>query len=378
MQALRDDSWARSLGAIAVMLLLVAAMLSLCLVWRVEAEEASRSLPFTIAKGEEPAIAPAMPVGEGAPAAQSRTLLKLEPLQQHPTITMAISPTLSTVIVGMTTTVDVHISNAVDLFSYDVELHFDPAIVSVEEIAEGGFPQPDFIVIRSVDNVSGTIRVVATQSDPTPPANGSGVLLHITFRALQGGWSPVTFAPTELSPSLTDREGIDFPLNVIDGEIVVIDWGTLVGQVAFQAREPGPPWSCPLSVTLFAAGHTTPTYAVETICDQNGVFTVTNILTGTYDIKVRDLHSLKNVRQDYVIGLGINSVNMGTLIEGDADANDVIDILDFSLLASAYSTSEGDPAFDPRTDFNNSGNIDILDFSLLAANYSLSGENVLP
>jgi hypothetical protein len=68
---------------------------------------------------------------------------------------------------------------------------------------------------------------------------------------------------------------------------------------------------------------------------------------------------------------------MGTLIEGDANTDGLIDILDFSILATAFGTVVGDPGFDPRADFNNSGNIDILDFSLLATNYSRSGEIIV-
>jgi len=184
---------------------------------------------------------------------------------------------------------------------------------------------------------------------------------------------------------LSDPNGIEVLSTTEDGEIRTgapqppLQQGTIVGQVHFQGRStpPAVDWIGPLTVTLFAPGSDIPAYTFATLSDQRGVFTVTDILTGTYHVRVRDLHSLWNMRRNEPISLGINPMDFGTLIEGDADASNRINILDFSILAGAYGTSAADPLFDPRADFNNSGTINILDFSLLATNYGRVGDVIL-
>jgi hypothetical protein len=54
---------------------------------------------------------------------------------------------------------------------------------------------------------------------------------------------------------------------------------------------------------------------------------------------------------------------------GDANADGAVNLTDFLILAAAYDTSAGDPAFEPGADFDASGTIDLADFLLLAANY---------
>jgi len=297
---------------------------------------------------------------------------------------MSISPSHRQVNIGDTTTVDVLISNAVNLYGAEVHIAFDAAIVEVVDadagatgvqIGVGTFPHPDYVPVNIVSNTEGTIDFAMTQIPPRAAVNGAGVLATITFRALQGGVSPVTITMGDIS----NPDGHRLPLSTYDGEIEVLQLATFVGQVGFQGRGSAPAvsWSCPLSVTLYAPDGATPAYTFSALSDNRGVFTVTNILTGTYHIKVRDLHSLWSVRQNVALAMGAVTANIGTLVEGDADANGVIDILDFSVLATAFGETSPDAGFDQRADFNNTFNIDILDFSLLATNYGRSGEVVV-
>jgi hypothetical protein len=61
-------------------------------------------------------------------------------------------------------------------------------------------------------------------------------------------------------------------------------------------------------------------------------------------------------------------VDLGTLREGDANNDDLINISDFVILRAVYSTS------DARADFNQNGIVEIGDFVLLRANYSAQGD----
>jgi hypothetical protein len=282
----------------------------------------------------------------------------------------------------MTTTVEIRILGVTNLYGAEVHLTFDPTIVHVVDadpstpvtvqVALGDFPYPDSVAQNLANNTTGTIDVAVAQTLPRPPCNGDGTLCTITFEALQWGTSPVHF----VSALLADTNGLVIPSTTSDGEIAVLQAGTVVGQVTFQGRA-APNWSCPLSVALFAPGGTTPLYTFASLCDQSGTFTVTNIVSDTYHIKVRDQHSLWNVRHSFPVHTGINTVNLGLIVDGDSDLNGVINQSDFGILAAAYGTSWPNPGYDARADHNNSWQIDIYDFSILATNYGRSGEVVV-
>jgi hypothetical protein len=56
------------------------------------------------------------------------------------------------------------------------------------------------------------------------------------------------------------------------------------------------------------------------------------------------------------------------LREGDANDDNFITIIDFSILAATFGVCEGSGGYDARADFNGDGCIAILDFSLLVWN----------
>lgn len=59
-------------------------------------------------------------------------------------------------------------------------------------------------------------------------------------------------------------------------------------------------------------------------------------------------------------------------IAGDIDDDLDIDYDDLFILARAYGSSSGQPAYDARADFDNDDNVDYDDFIILATNYGTS------
>jgi hypothetical protein len=141
---------------------------------------------------------------------------------------------------------------------------------------------------------------------------------------------------------------------------------TLEGTVGLEGRPEGPNSRriVPLTVKIGATN-----YAATT--NMSGTFTVTGITPGTYNICVKNSHTLSSLRSGVPLVAGTNVVNLGTLREGDGNNDDYITIVDFSVLASGYF-----PAYDARGDFNQDGYVNILDFSLLARNFGAFGECV--
>ena len=152
----------------------------------------------------------------------------------------------------------------------------------------------------------------------------------------------------------------------------------IVGSVDLQGRpaKPDARWSVPLTVQLYAVGAATPTYEFTPTTDNNGEFTINaEIVPGTYEIAVKNAHTLQNVITIALVD-GDNVVDFGTLLEGDANDDNIVSLLDFSTLAAAYNATIGDPNYNANADFNADGFISLLDFSLMATNYNVAGQEV--
>jgi hypothetical protein len=121
----------------------------------------------------------------------------------------------------------------------------------------------------------------------------------------------------------------------------------------------------PLTVTVGVDDH-----AVTT--DQWGQFILSGLAPGIYDIRVKNTHTLRSLRTGVTLDIGANGIDFGTLLEGDANDDNYVNISDFSLLAAGFN-----PRHDARADFNQDGVVNINDFSLLAANFGQRGDVVL-
>lgn len=97
---------------------------------------------------------------------------------------------------------------------------------------------------------------------------------------------------------------------------------------------------------------------------------LTDIPAGTYDIIAVSEHTLMNIKRNVLVSSPVTTVHMGTLLEGNANDDTLVSIIDFSILSASYMTSVGDEDYDARADFDRNDTIDIRDFGLLAKNYS--------
>ena len=57
-------------------------------------------------------------------------------------------------------------------------------------------------------------------------------------------------------------------------------------------------------------------------------------------------HTLINVRQGVVISAPSTAVDMGTLLEGNANDDDIVNINDFGILALSFMKSQGEAGYD--------------------------------
>ena len=152
----------------------------------------------------------------------------------------------------------------------------------------------------------------------------------------------------------------------------------LLGSITLQGR-PAPPnagWSVPLRVSLTPQnGGSVVTCAPAT--DQSGNFTCGSLVPGSYTGCVKNSQTLQNC-QHVTLLAGDNPVNFGTLRAGDANDDNCVLLVDFSILVSTFSQCTGGAGFDARADFDGSGCVVLVDFSWLATNFSQCGDAAPP
>jgi general secretion pathway protein D len=149
---------------------------------------------------------PAQP--ESATAAQqpgAAVQLHFEPA------TMAMKP-------GDTTTLGLAISNVNDLFSIPLMIHYDPSVIQVEEVRNGGFLSggtQEIAVVQRIDQQKGEVVVSATRQPNTPGVSGTGTVLGLVVRAVGPGTARLEILQVNAHNSQQQ------PIPIVSGEATV-------------------------------------------------------------------------------------------------------------------------------------------------------------
>jgi general secretion pathway protein D len=91
---------------------------------------------------------------------------------------------------GDTTTLGLAVSDVHDLYSIPLMIHYDPAVIRVEEVRDGGFlsgGSQQVAVVQRIDQQQGQVIVSATRQPNTPGVNGTGTVFGFVVRAVGHG-----------------------------------------------------------------------------------------------------------------------------------------------------------------------------------------------
>ncbi|HKW87283.1 MAG TPA: cohesin domain-containing protein [Candidatus Acidoferrales bacterium] len=93
---------------------------------------------------------------------------------------------------GDTMTIGLTVNNAHDLFSIPLLLQYNPAVIQVTDIRNGGFLSggtEDIAIVHQENQQQGQAVISATRQPNTPGISGSGTLLGIVIKAIAPGTS---------------------------------------------------------------------------------------------------------------------------------------------------------------------------------------------
>jgi general secretion pathway protein D len=93
---------------------------------------------------------------------------------------------------GDTMTIGLAVDNVQDLYSIPLLLQYNPAVIQVEDIRDGGFLSggtQEIAIVHQENQQQGQVVISATRRPNTPGISGTGTLIGIVIKALAPGTS---------------------------------------------------------------------------------------------------------------------------------------------------------------------------------------------
>ena len=169
-------------------------------------ENAAPPPPPSLPQDGNAAPAPGTAAAAGAaPAPTTGTALQFQP------DTIALKT-------GDTMTIGLAVNDVHDLFSIPLLLHYDPAVIEVTDVTNGGFLSggtEDIAVVHQVDQQQGQAIVSATRQPNTPGISGSGKLIDIVIKALAPGNSQLQIV------QVNARDSQQKPISISTGSATI-------------------------------------------------------------------------------------------------------------------------------------------------------------
>jgi hypothetical protein len=185
------------------------------------------------------------------------------------------------------------------------------------------------------------------------------------------------------------RAATNIPASNIPQAIVSIGPAAAVVSISVVLQGDGRPdagWAVPLTVKFFSPGadvlNDTQTYQFNlttTKSANSAVCEAAGVAPGTYDVTALSEHTLLNVKRSVVVSAPNTSVNLGTLLEGNANQDNIVNFDDYAILAMCWQASKTQAEYNAMTDFDRNEFINMADLCLLAANWlSISPVEIMP
>ena len=131
---------------------------------------------------------------------------------------LRFEPGTATLKTGETTTIGVSVQNVQDLYSIPMLVQFNPAVISVEDVRQGGFLSggtQEIAIVERVDKERGQAIISATRMPNTPGVSGSGTIVGIVVKGLAPGNSKLSIV------QVNAKDSQQRPIQVVTGEAAV-------------------------------------------------------------------------------------------------------------------------------------------------------------
>jgi general secretion pathway protein D len=141
-----------------------------------------------------PVSGPATANSSSQPAAPSSVPASSLAMSSSPAGQLRFDPGTVSLHRGESTTMGLAISNVHDLYSIPLMIQYDPKVVQVEDVRNGGFLSggtQDIAIVQRIDAEKGQVIVSATRQPNSPGVNGTGTIIGLVVRGVAPGSSPL-------------------------------------------------------------------------------------------------------------------------------------------------------------------------------------------
>ncbi|MCB2213855.1 tandem-95 repeat protein [bacterium] len=144
------------------------------------------------------------------------------------TALISVKPAAATVQTCSEKTIAIHVASVANLTGYHLEISFDPAVLQVTEVVNGGFLAAPgeaafYEPTNEVDNLTGFISFGMVQQntpgDPMTPKTGEGDLILITFEAVDWNLSSAVTIDADNSLLVDWPDAFEIPFTVANGTV---------------------------------------------------------------------------------------------------------------------------------------------------------------
>jgi hypothetical protein len=310
--------------------------------------------------------------------------------QTATTTTVYVNPQLTTTQIGETFSINISITQVTNLTAWEIKLYYLNTILNGTKATEGPFLKTAgstfFWVLSLTDNYNAThglIHLTCTLTGTGPGATGDGTLATITFKAKNGGNTPLTLTSTKLLDAQDPPQQI--PHTTTDGTVQVIG----IKDIAVLSVNPlktivGQGYTMQINVTVANQGDYMETFNVTLYANTTTIKTREITLTSLNSTTITFTWNTTGfVKGNYTLWAyaepvqGETDTEDNTLtdgivivtIPGDVDGDHWVFLYDAVKLLSRYGAKEGDPQYDSLYDIDEDGRIFLYDAVILLAHY---------
>jgi len=199
----------------------------------------------------------------------------------NPETAVAVDPPISTVNVGDTFSVNVNVTNVANFTSWQLDLYYLNAILNCTAAVEGPFLQTGggTFFNKTITNNStyGHLLAYATLLGYPVHADGSGVILTVTFKAVGGGSTNLALANTKLGDEKLPPQPIDHTDYGGTVNVVGAAHDVAVTDVTSYKTVIGRGYCSTINVTVANLGGYSETFNVTAYANATVIATIANI-----------------------------------------------------------------------------------------------------
>lgn len=121
-------------------------------------------------------------------------------------------------------------------------------------------------------------------------------------------------------------------------------------------------------------GSTTPLETHTVTLGAGGSYSFnSNLAAGTYDVAAKGSHWLRQLDGSVTFAAGGATANF-SLVNGDADPDNEVNLVDAGRISAAFGSVDGDPNWNPLADLNEDGEVNLVDWGIMSARFGQAGD----